>query len=503
MDQMTSAQLRVRAQTLWYFLWSAMFLISAGNALAPHPVFSGNVGLICSALLALIAGIQILHGVKFLRQNKEVTLSAVVLVVFCVAQLVQYVRTTALPSPNHGVDFSAYYLAGKVISETPAQSLYQLPRFADGRMNLNAPVPISSPWHAAAIRYHMPFAYPYIYPPFLAVLMKPFAHLSFSTALALWNMVTVLLVVGAVIISLSLGGVRLDGKLALLLGVGLFSYYPFLDNLFFGQSGGVILFLLAAGVWLLSRNRIGLSALCLALATVIKLTPVLAVPVLIFHRRWKWLMAYVAWIISLLILSVWQAGWIAHQQFWNEVLPSISSGAPICQNSSIMAFVQELFLGHVPLGQSPSLTLPPYAATVSRLVAFLVYILMLGRFYLRRHDGKLVRDLVIMTLLGIVVSPISWMHHYTIALLPFLYLWCNMPNKGKRTLLALFIAIGTNVVGIFQVPEQNHIIQLILAAIVPGLMIAVAYRSLAPGEEPSSGRTGFETEPEIVLRATA
>ncbi len=489
---MTSAQLRVHAQTLWYFLWSAMFLISAGNALAPRPVFSGNAGLICSALLAVIAGIQILQGIKFLRQKKEVVLSAVLLVVFCIAQLVQHVRTMGPPSPNHGVDFSAYYLAGKLISETPAQSLYQLPRFADGRLNFNAPVPMSSPWHAAAIRYHMPFAYPYIYPPFFAVLMKPFAHLSFSAALTVWNLVTVLLVVGSVIISLSVGGVGLDSKLVLLIGVGVFSYYPLLDNLFFGQSGGVILFLLAAGVWFLSRNRMWLSALCFAVATVIKLTPVLAVPVLIFHRRWKWLATYVAWMISLLILSIWQGGWVAHQQFWNEVLPSISSGAPICQNSSIMAFVQELFLGYVPLGQSPSLTLPLYAATVSRLVAFLVYLLMLGRFYLRRRDGELVRDLVIMALLAIVVSPISWMHHYTIALLPFLYLWCNTPEKGNRTLIALFIAVGTNVVGMFQVPERNHIVQLILAAIVPGLMIAVAYMTLAPRKETSSAPIASE-----------
>jgi hypothetical protein len=490
---MMSSKLRVHPQTLWYFIWSAMFLISAGNALTPHPIFSGKVGLISSALLAAMAGIQMRLGVKF-RRRKEAALSAVLLIIFCTAQLLQYVRSISPPSPIRGVDFSAYYLAGKLISETPAQNLYQLPLFADGRMNLNVEASMSSAWHAAAIRYKVPFAAPFIYPPFFAVLLKPLSYLSFYSAFAAWNMFTALLAVGAVLISLSVGGVRPDGKLALVLGVGLFSYYPLLDNLFFGQSGGLILFLLAAGVWLLSRNRPWLSALSFALATMIKLTPVLAVPVLIFHRRWKWLVAYGAWMISLLIFSVWQGGWIAHQQFWREVLPSISNGAPICQNLSIMAFMQELFLGYVPLAQSPPLTIPPYAGAVSRLVAFSVYLLMLGRFYLRRRDGDLVRDLVIMTLLGIVVSPISWTHHYTIALLPFLYLWCNMPEKGNRMLLVLFIAVGTNVVGIFRIPVTNHIVQLILAAIIPGLTIALAYVALAPRRKQSAGSRVFETE---------
>jgi hypothetical protein len=35
----------------------------------------------------------------------------------------------------------------------------------------------------------------------------------------------------------------------------------------------------------------------------------------------------------------------------------------------------------------------------------------------------------------------------------------------------------------------NHAAQLTLAAIIPGLTIALAYRSLAPGQEASSGGT--------------
>ena len=44
-----------------------------------------------------------------------------------------------------------------------------------------------------------------------------------------------------------------------------------------------------------------------------------------------------------------------------------------------------------------------------------------------------------------------------------------MPEKGDRTLLALFLVVGTNIVGYYFLLTEIDIAQLILAAIVPGL----------------------------------
>ena len=226
---MEQSQLRVGSQTLWYVLWSTMCFASVVDALAPYPILSGKMGMIFNLLVAAIAGIQMLGRGTFLR-HKEAGLATVLLLVFIIAQLSQWARTLGPPSQNRGVDFSAYYLAARVISDGSAQSLYQLPLYADGRMDLNAQAPLSSSWRTAALRYNVPFSAPYIYPPFFAVLLKPFARLSFSSALTVWKLSTVLLLVGAVLLSLSVGGVRIDGRLALILCTGLFSCYPFLDG---------------------------------------------------------------------------------------------------------------------------------------------------------------------------------------------------------------------------------------------------------------------------------
>ena len=148
----------------------------------------------------------------------------------------------------------------------------------------------------------------------------------------------------------------------------------------------MILFLFAAGVWLLVRNRVLGSALCFALATMIKLTPVLVVPVLVIHRRWKWLGTYALFMTALLGGSVWQvAGWAAHAEFLHKALPSMSCGAPVCTNTSAVAFVQELFIGGVPRSTHPLETIPAGGVRgVAVGMALAIYLLLLGRCWMRR-----------------------------------------------------------------------------------------------------------------------
>jgi len=478
---------RTSDEWLWLALWSAMLLIAADNLLGYFSIHTGKWGLLASALLALAAGVQAMGGVRFLRR-RDAGLAALMLVVFFAGQAMQTLRMGS-GAQNRGVDFSAYYLAGKLVSQTPAESPYHPSLFADGRMNLNltAAAAMDPDWQAASIRYHAPLSAPFLYPPFFAVLMKPFALLSFVAAYRVWSLLSVLLVIAAAWLALDVGGVKISPKLALILGVGIFSFYPLLDSLFYGQMGGAILFLFAASVWLLARGRDCSSALCLAVATLVKLTPALAVPVLVFHRRWRWLAAYVVWLIALTAFSVQQVGWTMHGEFLHRVLPSISCGTPVCQNSSVAAVVQEWFMGRVPLAQNTPASLPPYACAVSRSVAFAVYAWMLLRCYRRRREGLVVSDIIAMSLLGIVISPISWWHHYTLGLLAFLCLLGKRPVRGNGLLLLLFFAVATNVVGIIRILVTNHVTQLLLAPIIPALTIAVVYAMLAPMSETTTG----------------
>ncbi len=324
--------MRVRPQLLWYLLWGAMLVIAAGNTLAHRPVLSGNVGFLASLLLACAAFLQLLWGVRGMSR-KHTGLARVLLVCFVIAQAGHWLRSMKPPSPYRGFDFSAYYLAAKVLPETPAHDLYVLPLTPDGRASLNAESPATSILHAEAEREHLPWATPLLYPPLLPVLVKPLALLPFSSALAAWEALSAALLAAAVLLALDLGGVRLDLRLALILGVGVFSYAPFDDGLFVGQVGPLILLLLTAGVWLLRRGRDSASALTFAAATLIKLTPLTALPVLVFHRRWRWLGAYVAWMAGLVVFSSLAAGGHGGRFIWSSFARFSRASPPGCRSA--------------------------------------------------------------------------------------------------------------------------------------------------------------------------
>lgn len=462
-----------REELGWYVTWSAMASISVIHALSHF--FSGRFGLVVSLLLVTVASVQRTREQLYLSK-RERALIPFVLIIFGFAQVIQSLSN---PLANRGRDFGAYYVAAKLMAEIPPQSPYRIPLYSDGRMQFIVPVAPDSSWHAAESHYQVAASMPFIYPPLLAVMLKPLSRLSFETGYQVWKALSACLVLAGVALALNLGGVDLTRRLALILGVGLFSYSPLTYDILLGQTGTIILFLLSISIWLMARGRTTLSAFSFALATLIKLTPVLAIPVLVLHRRWRWLASYALSIAALLAYSVWQSNWQLQHQFWQNVLPSIGCGASVCVNYSTVAFVQELFLGMVPDTMQNPILLPPHACTLSRLVALAVYLWMLIRLYRKKIDADPVRDLVVMVLVGLAVSPISWWHHFTLALLPFLYLWGRDAGQERHLLILITLAVGTNVVSLLIFVTDHHGLQLILASIVPLLTIAVAHRAFA------------------------
>lgn len=468
---MEPPKLHANRRTLWYCLWGAMAAFAFANAVMSYRLFSGRLFFIFGVALAATAAIQLAGGVPFLSR-RQAALAAVVLILFIAAQPVQWLVRSSLRQQTP--DFASYYVAGSLVAENQAQNLYQLPRYPDGRLGM-FDASGSSVWQQAAHRYGIQVATPFIYPPLFAVVMRPFVYCSYWWAHRLWNALTVLLVLISVFLTLNLAEQRAGWAIAPVLIVGVLSYYPVFDEVLFGQVGGLVLLLWTLCAWLLLRRWIVASAFCFAFASMIKLTPLIAIPLFVFHRKWKWLIAYSCWILCLLGFSIWQAGWAAHVEFFNKVIPSISCGLPAIQNASLVGYIQELFVGHVFSVSKAPLAIPAMACRVSKAAAFVAYAAIMIRFYLLR-EGNLVRHLALATLLSLAISPISWWHHFTIALLPLVYLWCKMrePNRDML-LLVTTLVVGTNVAGFALMALSSHLTQLLVAAIVPCLTLALVY----------------------------
>jgi hypothetical protein len=462
------------SKALWFVLWGALGLLSAVGTVivltgsASWIASMGRYGLLLGGVLGAVAALQLASGLPFLSR-KERVLAGVVLILFGYGELDRGLMSGQVAPARY--DFSAYYVAGRLAAEHPPGRLYYQAVYPDGRISTMG---ATEGWTEVTHHYGVSQALTYVYPPFFAVLLRPFTQFSYGAAYGLWNIFTVLVTLASVLICLDLGGRRIDLKLGLILAVGLISYAPFFQELVLGQVASLILFLCALGVWLLLRGRHWSSAFCFAVATMIKITPCLAVPLLILHRKWKWLAAYVCWMWLLTGVSIWQMGWAAHEEFLHGVMPSVSCGIAYYVNISVVNYVQELFLGYAPTTVTQS-TLPPLACTVSKAVSLVVFCGMMMRFYLCRREENLVLHLALMMLLSLAISPITWLHHYVIALLPFLYLWCRLGEPRRDyLLLAMVLVVGTTFV-VFLMPFLFHSAVLVVQAIVPCLTVAFVY----------------------------
>jgi hypothetical protein len=80
-------------------------------------------------------------------------------------------------------------------------------------------------------------------------------------------------------------------------------------------------------------------------------------------------------------------------------------------------------------------------------------------------------------LLSLVISPLTWLHHYVMALLPFFYLWGRDREVRKDyLLLATVLAVGTNIT-VFPLPMlfKGQIGQLMMAGMIPCLTLALVW----------------------------
>lgn len=451
----------------WPWLFAA--LIAVTNAVTAPPLFSGNAGLLVSILLAIaaLAGLPLLtEGIK--TKRTAAIGGRVVIILFIAAQILCRFNVGRIQEAP-GLDFSAYYLAGKALSE-PTKPLYYVPKHPDGRM-IFIPSSDQNYWHRMAMRESIPKTMQFNYPPFAAVLARPFALLSFPIALKLWTGLTVALLLGSIYLIILIGEAQNRVCVLVAAAIGVFSAAPVTNTFELGQINAVLLFLWTLGVYLYKKNRPSSCALCFALGSMIKITPVMVVPLFILTRKWRWLAWFAGWAGLLFVIGVAGTGWRNLQTYVSEVLPSMSCGTPYFANRSVGALVQYWHLKWVPSMHELPATMPPSICTAAKIAGALVYLAMLVTLYraIRRRD--LTEALMMMALVTLLVSPVTWMHHYVLAILPLLYIWlAKLHDASREFFWAIVLAtmlIGSDVALTILKIVRHGGLDLALAALPP------------------------------------
>jgi len=321
-----------------------------------------------------------------------------------------YLTLADLTPAPHQEDFGAYYIAARALGngESPFDASVA------ARLALTA-----------GVEHHSP----YIYPPLLALLLRPLAALPYSAAAAVWFGLSA----AALLASLWLlrPFVQLPWRIYGWVCVAVLFLPPVHHTLQHGQITHFLLLLIVSGAAGGAR-----AAAWVGIAAALKVFPATLAGVYALSGR---MAALVATVASAVILTI--AGALAEPaataDFVRRVGPELAVERRLAPNNqSVEAVTARWFETHwfvTPVVDAP---------IAGRLAAYLVTLAVVGVTFwmlvsIRRADGAMVQpgrfSLVLAATL--MVSPIVWDHYYVLLLLPLAVLYRSAADRTVRMLL--------------------------------------------------------------------
>ena len=366
-------------------------------------------------------------------------------------------RSAAYPTGS-AVDFPHYYVAAKLAgSAHPSQH----PLYYTVRENKEAVlnhIPPGTEWNQVAHQNGLGDTLHFSAPPIIATLLVPLGKLPYQLAFMVWRVLTDCVFFLAIWVCLKLCKAFSPATLLICTLAG-FAFEPFALTLEKGQFGALLLLTWSAGVLFADKKQDVLSALMLALATIVKLTPVLAVGVFVVRRRWKWLAAYTLWMAILMGIGVWHLG-VENHRLYLAKLSSLSCGVPGPYNYSLSGIVQNTYYRDIlNYDQIPAQT-PSGLCAVTKVLGLAVYLAVLAFLLKKNRRGDIIWDMVVMALITLLIAPFTWRHYYVLEILPLMFVWFLLKaERFSRRGWVLFVAIICTLVAGTRYPDylQPHL----------------------------------------------
>lgn len=180
------------------------------------------------------------------------------------------------------------------------------------------------PYDAADPAASLPESPIYPYPPFLAVLLLPFAWLGYPAARWLWLALNVALLGACLWLTGQAFQLRLPRPVALGLCLLAVVFAPIYSSLHLGQISLALLFLVLLGFDLERRGRPGWAGLALGLAALIKLFPGFLLVYYLARRRWAAVAAGAATVIVGGLVGLAVVGVESFRAYLEHVVPNQS-----------------------------------------------------------------------------------------------------------------------------------------------------------------------------------
>ncbi len=351
--------------------------------------------------------------------------------------------------PRLGQDFTAYYVAGKLIRAGDADRMYgtqeefqqQADRFGvtgpaaegdrDGRIGGNDSVE------------------PFLYPPVAAVLLLPVTLLPLGAAKVVFLLLNLVAQFAAIAILFADRAPPQRRVLTVAGWVLVLALFPFFWGLYLGQANSLVFLACALALRQVRRgDQLGGGAL-IAVAALLKVFPVVLLGLLLLKRQYRAVAASVATMAVLSLLSLPVVGLSTFRRFFTEVIPEITSRVePFVRNQGISGTLHRLLADNPyvrPLVDSPALARA--LGTVLSLVVVALVVWGTRRVALdRTAPRRFELEWGIWLAAAVLVSSISW-EHYSVFLL---FTWLPLGEflltsdlRRRRNQVLLAVTAGT------------------------------------------------------------
>lgn len=290
----------------------------------------------------------------------------------------------------------------------------------------------------------------YIYPPIFARLLLPVSYLPAVWGKKIYLVVCMILYLAMLWPSAHRGYLCIGQRwvaFAILLGWG-----PVIHTFRHGQSDFIPLFLTILAWWslegtmrdssgeiapvgnrrILIRHRDLIAGVFLGIGSMVKITPILMLPVFVVGFRWRLVLGFVVGAISGLLIS----GPISSWQYFTQVLPNMADFAGMRQCPSIHIILVRTF-DNLPVPATWDTWWPTVSELAGVAVTGILYVWILWYLFCRRNRIS-TADLL---LLACFLPPLfagEVKHHYALAIIPVLEAYRRLiPLCGFRPPLGL------------------------------------------------------------------
>jgi hypothetical protein len=421
------------------------------------------------------------------------TVASVLLLIFAANQFsTEWAMFRSSSASLSGGDFPHYYLAAKIAGTPGKHRLYYSAQ--SSKEETLGKIDPNTEWGREARQNGIPDTLYFSAPPFVATLLTPIGRLSFKTAFFVWRILSELFFFLAVVIILQVCRALTPITLLVCTMAGFF-FEPFVLTLDKGQFGALLLLLWSAGTLLAQKKWDPLSSLMFALATLVKLTPVLVLGLFLIRRRWKWVGFYLLWLVLLIAVSFWQTG-LENQQLFLSKMKVLACGVPGPYNYSLPGIIQNVYYGNILAYEQMPAQAPAWLCFSGKALAVVLLAGALLILIRRNRGGDVAWDLIVLALVTLLIAPFTWRHYYTLEILPLIFVWFSLRrgrfsnlNAVRWTAIICTFVAATRYPDYLQVhltngPARVFLVSLLaLSALALTIVLLFAYRDEVPPEK--------------------